>query len=175
VDTVYTAPFLLIQQNGRVIEFDDLRSLARAVRARRLGIAEHHILYHTSQNGYHSTTGCEWIVRDDFGTVLGIAAINSALPPHQRHYRGAYHKEQVHAARLGLPIPGTGKRGARNRTILRRPHCHRALRAHAAMVAEHADIRPKGTIKRPPTDWDDRVRSDASARNWKCQRKTRWK
>jgi hypothetical protein len=172
----YTKPFLLIQWNGQVILFDDLESLARAVRADRLSIATHHVLCHTSHAGVHSQTICEWIVRDDRGAVLDKTAVEAAMPgwSNQRFLR-SYYKLRLHAARIGLPIPGTGRHHGRYGNYLRSPHCHAALRAHAAMPADGTVLRLTGRITRPPTNYDDIPRSDANNRNWKRHRRTRWK
>lgn len=172
MDTVYTTPFLLIRQDGHVIEYGDGLTLARAVRG--FDILAYHVLYHSNYNGRLSTTTREWIVRDDWGVPLTQTEIDRFLPRWTpRRLRNGYDSRQQHAASLGLPIPGTGRHSGGH--YFRRPHCLRALRAHAAMGADDAMIRLKGIIKRPPNNWDDLGRADRDDRNWKRHRQTQWK
>lgn len=130
------------------------------------------------------------VVQDDAGKPVPPAWLRSEYEkafPH-RFRRGSWNEQKDHAATLGLPIPGTGKRRWRG-GWLRRPSHIGMYRANEDLAEQVKDAMEDeegwGNMVRrslctsnehhPPNAWDDFCRADIKERNWKANRRTRWR
>ena len=186
----FTAPFILIRDDGWAMEFVDLASLYAAVNEAKINVEKYHVAYLTWRGDdlrIHGDGISEhkhinnWIVRDDRGKIVTSEDIRAAAPPYR--YRGKYwwrrRDLQAEAASLGpgVPIPYTGKRNRHRGCYHRLPQTLNVLRSIAAFEADerYEDVRPKGKIKNVPNAWDDIGRAAYYDRNWKRNRKTQWR
>lgn len=86
------------------------------------------------------------------------------------------HKDSADGFRH-LPVRGTGKKNYRSNVwrIAKTPREQRHCYDDPDLLLAKRLIRAKRSFNRLYSVWDDYVRSDASARNWKHYRKTQWK
>lgn len=173
----FTAPFILINQDGSTMVFDSLTDLA----AVRTTIDKHHVDHITRYlTGETVTYYNEWIVRDDRGKIVTQDDVREAARKrHGSHYyrRETYLDKKRHAASLGLPIPGTGHGRGGYGHYLRHPKTLQNNRLREAISRDErdAEFRVKGKVKLLPNLWDDVVRTDIGHRSWKRHRTTQWK
>jgi hypothetical protein len=172
----FVPPFLLIAPDGGVELIEDWSSLGMRCLALRVS-QERYGPRHWTADGWVLIAPPDWIVRDLYGRIVDPGAVDDAKPPCPwRRSREAKRLAARHAAELGLPIPGTGKRERWFGTHFRFP---RHMGAERAAVAAENDDREDGihagNIPVPPNAWDDILRSDLKERNWKRHRQTRWR
>lgn len=168
--TSFTPPFILIRNDGWAAEFSDLVTLCSAIREAKICVEKYHVVY------FHDADIEQyiWIVRDDNGNIVTQDDICNAVP-RRRDWLERHNRILTQAAVIGLPIPYTGKK--RHGGYFRAPKTFNILKSISAIMVDerHSDIRPKGKIKIVPNSWDDITKSSNYNRNWKRNRKTKWK
>lgn len=114
-----------------------------------------------------------FIMRDDAGKPVTYSTLQAELPrrPYVPYWRR--HLESWHGTG---PVPGTAKSKA-GKHYYRRPKTMSELRAAALVLTEEGEVAPRArrTKRYLPTSWDDVYIAARHVKNWKRQRKTRWK
>lgn len=182
-------PFTLIRAGGaETYVFDNMNALASFVSQYRIRVEEYHVSsiadkvfrdYKSLGFFGYTPTYNDWIVRDDLGQIVTDNDLYERPNYHTRWwYKGE--REKLHAAELGLPIPGTGKRRRWWRGCYRNMRHMSKTRAMAISIdcEREENVRIKGNLDNKNNyidPWDDYPRGSRYNHNWKQYRKTQWK
>lgn len=167
-------PLHAIRSDGHVHHVTDEEAARRLGRDFGLRHVEQGISYHDIPHLTFGARRNEWIVRDDWGTIVAP----SDLPdrPRRRPWWMRGIEQARHAAANDLPIPGTGRkvRGRHRRRI------KQGLKALADAASTSSDIAEIGLAGHRFARVGERVDARclphrSEERCWKAQRRTRWK
>jgi hypothetical protein len=202
VPTIFTPPFYLIHQDGKTWEFETLSALREGLwsfgcfkpPSYRHLFTKYPEFQTTNIVGWKHVTRdqtddtvvrCDWIVRDSIGKPVSATEVwdeDKKTKTLTRWERRELAKS--HAAKLGLPIPGTGNRPLRY-------HGYRMMTGHmtetrsiSAFLADRREdpdfielashLNGLGNWDRaPPDPWDDLPRGRQPYRSWKSYKKSR--
>ena len=172
--TTFEYPLHAIRSDGRVHHVPDEEAARRLGRGFGLHHVDPGIIYRDMPHLVFGASRNEWIVRDDWGAV--VAPDDLPTPSRRDPWWKKRHDQARHAASVGAPIPGTGRRvyGRHRRRI------QQGLQTLAATAAFMDDLNDLGLagyrVARVPERVDARCLPHRSEeRNWKTQRRTRWK
>ena len=171
---VLTAPFMLVRNDGSVMEFQTLACLSAACRSAGIKVASYHVSSISVTDNEVTRIRHEWIARDSMGLVMLEKDIHGPCKPFFSHRK----RLVVEAQNRGLPIPYTGSHRGYH-LCFRRPR-HMAFTRESAVILDHNDSSERlvtcmqKRLHRPPTSWDDIQRSDCGVRCWKKNRRRHW-